>query len=560
MTGWKTPAVIMAGLFVALGWFTHPALTVSLLVALLILTGAGAWWRHRRAGSAALVHRWATRAEKLHGVASPWMVLRSSSWWTARRQAKILLPRLRDVSFWTRWRTPINELATHLIRVGWVWVLSLIKEHTLTFGAPQQGKSGRLSDLINRATGPVMAVSTGGDLVRNTGRIRAGIGPIYVFNPCNIGGLASTIGFNLLDDCGNPQTARERAHDLLAGTPMADAQKNAEWVEHAETALAALMHAAALGGKTMAHVQMWAADPDAAAPEVMHHLKDTPSPSVRMEAGQFFTLGRPRSSVSMTIMPALRWLADPKAAACAQTGSLDVEKFLADRGTIYLLAEKDGAVAPLVNAFAMTITRRARRIADSQEYERLDEAFTIVPDEAPAICPMDLPSLTSDMGKRNITFHICAQSLPQIQDRWGERGAGALLTNCASIFVFGGTKDPASLATFSTLIGERSPGHKVLTPDQFMRLPVFHAVLFRNGILPVVGKPPMVWNRRDYRATQRAAVWGPRWHRITHALTVRRVAARQRLVPLEKPMLALPVSTIRHTQQETVPAQDERAS
>lgn len=397
--------------------------------------------------------------------------------------------------------------------------------------------SGKLACHIIDAPGAVLATSTGGDLVRNTSTLRERIGPTYVFNPSNVGKVPSTVGFNVLAGCQNPQVASDRAADLIAGTPIANAKKEEEWIEFANWALSGFLHAAAIGRKTMHHVQRWVADPDTAAPEVMRILADSPEPSIGWQTLQVFNLGRPRGSVFMTIAPALRWLAEPSAVACAQGGDLDVEALLAERGTVYLLAKKDGPVAPLVTAFAGHIAREARRIADEQPSERLEPAFTIVPDEAPSICPLPLPAWSSDMGKRNIKMHIGAQSLSQLQERWGDNGAGALLTNCATLTVFGGTKDPAGLATFSTLVGS------LLTPTQIREFPPLHAVVIRNGMAPIVGRPPMVWLRRDYRAAERAAVWGPRFAAI--ATRLGRLTRRPTPAVTRKPIAALPASAPR---------------
>lgn len=491
------------------GWFTYPVLTVVLSVLLAVAGGYGSWWRHQRAGSAALVRRWSERATKHHGMASFWSILRVSSWWSLRRRARVLRPSLTGQSWWVRWRTtPITELGTRLIRSGRLWVMSSVEEHTLTLGGPRQGKTGRLATSILEARGAVLVTSTGGDLVRNTAHLRSQLGPVYVFNPSNVGGLESTVGFNVLSGCRDPRTVTERAADLLSATSLAQGRKEAEWVERATEALGALMHAAALGGKTMHHVQRWVADPDSAIHEVLGYLRESPEPSFGFHALQFFNLGRPRSSVCMSITPGLRWLADPVAVACASTGSFNVERFLTDRGTVYLLAEKDGPVAPLITALAGYIARTARRVADQQPHERLEPALTLVIDEAPSICPLPLPAWTADMGKRNIPMHVGAQSLSQCKDRWGDNGTGALLTNSATVMVFGGTKDPAGLHTFSTLAGG------VLSASQFQQLLPLHAVVFRNGLLPIVGKPQMVWQRRDYRVAKRTVVWQPRFAAI----------------------------------------------
>jgi type IV secretion system protein VirD4 len=533
---WVAVAVAAVGCAALVGWVTFPVLTVTLFTLLTFTAGFGVWWRRRRAGSAALVARWTDRAKRHHGVANFWAILRASSWWTLRRRGRVLRPSLNGRSWWARWRhTPITELGTRVIRSGWLWVWSSVEEHTLTLGGPRQGKSGKLAGTIVDAPGAVLVTSTGGDLVRNTAHLRTGLGPVHVFNPSNVGGLASSVGFNVLGGCHDPRTAGERAADLLSATPLAQGHKDAEWVERATEALAALMHAAALGGATMHHVQRWVADPDGAINEVLSYLRMSPEPATAYQAMQFFNLGRPRSSVCMSITPALRWLTDPVAVACASTGSFDVGEFLEHRATIYLLAEKDGPVAPLVTALAGHIARSARRIADQQSHERLEPALALVLDEAPSICPLPLPAWTADMGKRNITMHIGAQSLSQLHDRWGEKSAGTLLTNCATIMVFGGTKDPAGLSTFSTLAGG------LLTPSQVQQLLPLHAVVFRNGMLPVVGRPQMVWQRSDYKAAATSAVWQPRLARL--AGLCKTLSPRRRAVTAQAPAreyLALP--------------------
>jgi len=518
------------------GWFTAPVLTVIVSALLTLTTVYGAWWRRRRAGSAALVARWTDKAKKHHGVANYWTILRVSSWWSLRRRARVLRPSLRGQTWWARWRqTPITQLGTRVIRSGWLWVMSSVEEHSITLGGPRQGKSGRLANTILDAPGAVLVTSTGSDLVRNTADLRAKLGPVHIFNPSNIGGLASTLGFNILGGCENPRTASERAADLLSATPLAQGHKEQEWVERATEALSAFMHAAAIGGATMHHVQRWVADPDAAIEPVLGILRNSPEPAIAHQALQFFKLGRPQSSVCMTITPALRWLADPVTVATVTTGHFDVAQFLEQRGTIYLLAEKDGPIAPLITAFAGHITRTARRLADQQPFERLEPAFTMVPDEAVSICPLPIPSWSADLGKRNITMHIGAQSFSQLQDRWGEKGAGTLLTNCATIMVFGGTKDPAGLNAFSTLAGG------LLTPAQIQQLPPLHAVVFRNGMLPVVGRPQMVWQRPDHKAAASKAVWDTRLARISAICRAPfRLALTPRRTPVRQPMAALP--------------------
>jgi type IV secretory pathway TraG/TraD family ATPase VirD4 len=207
-------------------------------------------------------------------------------------------------------------------------------------------------------------------------------------------------------------------------------------------------------------------------------------------------------------------------------------------GTVYLLGAEDAQVAPLVAALTGHIARVARAVAGRQPAGRLDPPATFALDEAAIICPIPLPSWTSDMGGRGIPIHIAAQSRPQLRQRWGADGGAAITNNAAAVVIFGGTKDAADLQDYSTLAGEREErvvtrDHAgkvisettqrvpVFTPAQIAQLPKGRVLLILRGLPPVIGKVQMVWqrpevkaikraNRRTARAEKRALVWGHR--------------------------------------------------
>ncbi len=522
-------------LVILLGWYTHPVIT-AIGVLLSVCANIYGWWRrHYRAGSAARVERWKAKSDKHHGLASFWSIMHTASWWSLRRKARVLCPPLLEQSWWARWwSTPISHLGTRLIRSGWVWVRASVEEHTIAFGGPRQGKSGRLGGQILGTPGAVVTTSTGADLIRLTMALRSTRGPCRIFNPAAVGGLESTMGWDLLDGCEEHRTAVTRATDLMSATPLAGNDRQAEWAEMAAGALAVLMHAAALSGRTMNHVQKWvaSADTEATAREVLGYLKSSPEPAVPLQALAFFNSGKSLQSICLCISPALRWLTDPAAVAAASSGTLDVEEFLASNGTIYLIAEKDGPVAPLITALAGHIMRTARRIADTRPHERLTPPLTAVLDEAPSICTLPLDAWLADMGKRNIGIHVGAQSLSQLRQRWGVDGAGAMLTNCAALIVFGGTKDGAGLEAFATLAGG------AVTKSQIQQLPPLNAMVLRNGLRPVVGPVAMAWERWDYRKARHADRWGPRLAVLTSACRAILPKRPAKPVPVR---LALPV-------------------
>jgi hypothetical protein len=497
-----------------------PWLVITGVVVLLGLVGV---WRHRRGTSTGVVTRWAARGQRHHGLASPWAILRVASSFAVRQRAAVLRPSLRAVGFPTRLLVSTRQLATPLARVGWLRVWSPIEDVTLRLGGPRTGKTGELACRILDAPGPVIATSTRTDLIELTAACRSRQGPVHVFNPSGIAGMACTITFDPLSGCADPATATARAADLLAATSAPGHGGDREfWTAQARRVLAALLHAAALGNASMRDVLAWVADPDAAAAQIHRLLRRSPQPAYESDAGQFLSTNeRTRSSICSTIMPALGWLTDATAAAAADNGDFDVAQLLEDRGTVYMLGAEDAQTAPLVTALTGHIAREARRLAATQPGGRLDPPLTLALDEAALICPIPLDNWTADMGGRNVTIHIAAQSRAQLRQRWGDTGAAAILNNAATLLIFGGSRDPDDLAAYSTLTGERyehTPTwdddgaltslsqHRVpvLTPAQIAQLPARHVVIIRRGMAPAVGTVQMAWQRRQVRAAHRA--------------------------------------------------------
>jgi hypothetical protein len=474
-----------------------------------------------RGGSRGLLGRWSRRSRRNGGTASRWQIWRKASKRAMRRKARTLKPSLKTVSWWQVRRTPVLEYAARLARVGWQWIWSPVEDVTLTLGGPRSGKTGHLADKLIDAPGAAIATSTRTDLIELTAKLRErSRGPVYVFNPSGLGKLASTITFDPLTGCETPVTATYRAGDLLPGEGGSDEREH--WVSQARRALATLMHAAALGELSMAEVAEWVADPEGSADEVLRLLRRSPEPTFVTTAQQFLTTNdRTRSSITTTIMPALAYLTDPTAKAAATGGGFDVAELLESSSTVYMLGAEESHTAPLLAALTAHIAREARRVAAESPGGRLDTALTLVLDEASLVAPVPLDLWTADMGGRNITIHIGAQSRAQLRKRWGDTGCAAIMTNSATVLILAGARDADDLNAYSLLTAERHEmvEHEdergritgrapqrvpVLTAGEISQLPELHAVVVRRGMAVAVGKLRMAWRRHDVKALARA--------------------------------------------------------
>ncbi|MFG1820391.1 type IV secretory system conjugative DNA transfer family protein [Kribbella sp. NPDC049174] len=506
-------------------------LLVAAVAAVLVTAG---FTLRSRSSSRGLLRRLGRAGRVTDGLASGWDVRRVSSARMLRKKAKIVRPSLAEVPAWKRRYVPLTEIGATVATVGWVKVRSAAEDHTLTVAGPRAGKTGLMMNHLLDAPGAVIATSTKTDILDVTRKQRAKQGTVWVFDPDGLTDEGSTVTFDPLVGCTDPGAVMDRASDLLDGVG-AKSDDAEHWLNLARQALTALMHAAALGGYTMTDVQRWIAHPDAAAQsDALYELRAANATGFEQQAMQFFTNNeRTRSSISTTIMPALSWLSVPSAAAAAAPGGVpfDVERLLAETGTVYLLGADDKKTAPLVTALTAHIARQARALAVKTPGRRLDPQLTMVLDEAALICLIPLDKWTGDFGSRGITLHISAQSRAQLRDRFGEAATGALLTNVTTKVVLAGTSDDDDLQFWSTLCGERleqvatrdrTTGGvsisdrrvPVLTPGQIAQLRAGQALIITRGMPPAIGRVKMAWNRRDLRLerfqSRRSVQWAGR--------------------------------------------------
>jgi type IV secretory pathway TraG/TraD family ATPase VirD4 len=508
-----------------------PALTIvrALPWPLLIVPALGllVLVRYRWSRSASVVSRWGARSRRKSGVASSLDIVRFGGSAAMLRRASTVRPSLEARSRWELMTLPVAEVAVRLCRSGGQWVWSSNEDVVVTVGGPRSGKSGWLAGQIIDAPGAVLATSTRVDLLELCTPYRERKGPVVVFNPAGLGEVASTVTFDPLTRCENPVAAAERAADLLSAVSSDGGGDREYWEQQGRRVLEALLHAAALGHRSMREVMDWTADPEAARKEVTALLRRSSEQGFAVSFEQFVTTNdRTRTSITSTIMPALGWLTSAPARAAAGLGPdgarpLDVADLLSVRGTVFLLGGEESPTAPLVCALTGFIAREARRIAATKPSGRLDPGLRLALDEAALICPVPLESWTADMGGRGVSILVVVQSRAQLLARYGAHGAATILNNAGAVMVFGGTRDRDDLQFWSTLTGERDEpadtldprGNTVargtrktavLSPAQIANLPAGKVLVIRRGMAPVVGWAQMAWRRRDVRWTRYA--------------------------------------------------------
>jgi type IV secretion system protein VirD4 len=96
---------------------------------------------------------------------------------------------------------------------------------------------------------------------------------------------------------------------------------------------------------------------------------------------------------------AIAFMADPALAECVlpgEGGGFDIEQFLRQQGTLYLIGESRGQSTPIAPLFAGLVSEihwTATQLGSAMRGARLDPPLALVLDEVTQIVPIPLPSI-----------------------------------------------------------------------------------------------------------------------------------------------------------------------
>ncbi len=396
-----------------------------------------------------------------------------------------------------------------------------VDEHVLIMAPPRTGKTGLLARIILHYPGPVVSTTTKHDVFELTSGIRSRRGPVHVFNPQRIGNVPSTFRWNPVDGCHDPGTAIRRADGFANAVSMTGTEDASFWSSKASSYLRCLFHAAALAGGDMRAVTGWALGDADQAEDI---LAKAGASQWALELAELRSEAQKTAqTIRMVITRALAFMADPALAHSALPASngtgFDVEAFLRQAGTLYLIAaaeHDDSPVAPLFAAMAGEIHHVAAQLGQAQPGGRLDPPLLMALDEIVQTCPVPLPSWLADSGGKGIQLIPVAHGEAQLRTRWGKDGAQVILDTCGVKAWLPGITDTATLKMASDLCGQacfRERGrrrreryrfwHDVLTPDMIRQLPARHALVIRGSYAPVIARLGAAWHDRVYKNARR---------------------------------------------------------
>lgn len=334
----------------------------------------------------------------------------------------------------------------------------------LMIAGPRTGKTTAwLVPRIYAAPGAVVATSNKRDLVDITRQDREQVGRAWVFDPQGIADEAQTWWWNILAGVRTPVDAVSLAEVFIDSQRDPGATKDAYFDGASKDLVAALLLAAALGGRDIRMVHEWLTRP----------LDDEPV-RILERAAQMMTAQSLRgmmnlpaetrggvyggASQTMSFLlndAALRWVLPPTAKDSENVMEFHPTDFVASTDTLYCLSQEGrGSASPIVTALTVAVIEAALEHAKTQPGGRLALPLFVALDEAANVCRWrELPDLYSHFGSRGIVVDTLLQSWSQGIGVWGDAGMNKLWSASNVKAYGGGVSEDKFLQSLSTLIG-----------------------------------------------------------------------------------------------------------
>jgi type IV secretory pathway TraG/TraD family ATPase VirD4 len=322
---------------------------------------------------------------------------------------------------------------------------------------PRSGKStGYVIPWLLDHTGPALVLSVKRDVYDATVAHRRRLGRVWVYDPFG----PESCSFSPLCTADTWEGAI-RAALALAGAARNDHASAATdfWDREAAVLLAPLMHAATVGGHTMATVLQWLDSRDYGTPAQL-------LANIGAETAKTQLLGilardpRNRETTVMSAAALLRAYRYPRVTQERRT-ELSPALFFSGSGanTIYVVAaahhqrDLQPVILGLVAAIYETAIDHARTFGpfSPELYLLLDEAANIAP-------VRDLPMWLSQCGDHGITIATSWQSIAQIDARYGRHERDAIMAASTAQLFLPPLADPTTTEYVTGLLGKEPVG------------------------------------------------------------------------------------------------------
>lgn len=391
------------------------------------------------------------------------------------------------------------------------------EESMVLIGPSRSGKGfGFVIPMCILAPGALVTTSTRPDNLDATFAYRARDNrPVVVFDPGKLTNeryAEHLLRFDLAAGCADSDTADKRAK-MFAAANFGDVSNGGYWQQSAQNILKAMLHAAALGGKNIDEMMEWYTQ-RARARDAVEIIREQHGDG--LVAAQLESVVNDSSQGGDTV-----WATAQNAVAYLMTQNvrrflrcddthpgLDVENFIKNRGTLYLLGNKQSVegIETLVSGLIEEFRSVGSRLAGENGFGRLEPPLWFICDEAANFAIKALPELISAGGGEGLPTVAVFQTRSQMETGIFKDGTGKTMWGSAAVrVVLGGTMDDTDAKAMETLIGtvreERrttSDGRggashswaledrSIFRASEISQLPKGKAIVLRAGVKPFV--------------------------------------------------------------------------
>jgi type IV secretion system protein VirD4 len=348
------------------------------------------------------------------------------------------------------------------------------EDNVLMFGVQRSGKTSTVVvPTLLGWQGAAVATSTKEELVSLTAQHRSHLGPVWVFAPLDrdhkwIEGLgfrpATWNPLDAVEDCASASELADHftadgkrgtsthwylaASSLITGLAVCERERDGDM----RSLLMRLNRTA-----NSEYIGLAGVVEDATASELLIAFANTPD----REAG----------SIASTARSSLSLWTDERVAAATQssTNAIDLDRLLAEGGTLYLVAPAEEAerCRPLFSALLLSLlkhaTSRARALGGL-----LQPRLLLALDEAANFARVPrLAGYASSGPGQGIQLLLCYHDLAQVESAYGSEPARTIWNNCRARVLLPGQGDLKTLEQFSRSIGDETRTYRANQSDRW---------------------------------------------------------------------------------------------
>lgn len=337
--------------------------------------------------------------------------------------------------------------------------------HVAVIAPTRSGKTTRcVIPWLLEHDGPAVVTSTKTDVLAATRKWREKKGQVLVWNPFG----ESTITWTPITGCEAWQAALSQAQWLADAAQQGDSEIATYWRGEAARLLAPLLHAAALGKATIAHVLDWVDAQNVRTPSSILDSFDSRA-ARRQLAGVAELDPRNRGTVYMSAGSLLAAYRLPAVQATAQHGFLPETLLDGGANTLYLIASsrQQRLLAPLLVALVSGVLNAVAEHAN--DHRALSPTLRVLLDETANIAPLrDLPAHLSQAAGHGVRIATVWQSIAQAQQRYGA-GAEEILANSTAKLYLGPITDANTRDHITGLLGDERIDQSAVSSDAHRR-------------------------------------------------------------------------------------------